>query len=343
MQSCLAASLSAFPLSVVIRVMADDRSRSTRRDSVAKLSEKSKRVTTLANQIKDSVISGFGPSRAVTFNSGLMRIRNNLNVVKCKAFYKWHQRVFVDLTASIKGRFIPEVSKSKSQSLAALVLKNTMLRIGKHRIRIALYKWQKVVDVELSQNLLPEQELRIENERLRRKSALLVPTEGNTLGLVRRRLGMMLNNSTRQSVRKAFDRWKSLSRIISYRIEMQRQQIKVDIGMQHIRSEQKKIDDVRGENNKLTLWLLSTLIFMRWKVQCLMQKLSEENDARHRDREIIYERINELKKRLANAQQIERDALATAALRGNEFCGRMKSLQYEFEGYLVNEKEQPNR
>jgi hypothetical protein len=301
--------------------------------------DQSFRVSKLATQIKDSVITSFGASRAIVLSTGLMRINKNLNVVICKAFYKWFYltnppNVSKGDTGG-RGRAISAAGKNNSSSngnsLAAIVLKNYIRRFSQKTLRMALYQWQKLLNIVPSQTLLPIPELREENARLRRKSALLEPSEHSTFGLVRRRLGLVFSNNNRQQIRKGFDRWKSLSQILSYRIEMQRQHIKVEIGMQHIRSENKKISDVHAENGKLQSWLLCSIFFMKWKIKDTNQRLLDERDIRFKEREVVYKRVTSLKKRLVYAQQVERDAVATAALRGNEFCERMQALQLEFE------------
>ena len=292
--------------------------------------DKSFRVSKLATQIKDSVITSFGPSRVLALSTGLSKITKNLNLVVCKAFYKWlhHSRP----ERGSGGAMTRRVSvSSPSDKLAAMVFKNFMHRSYANILRVALFRWVKQVGMPLSSSLLPEPELREENKRLRRKSELLQPGEKTTMGMVRRRLAMVFSASVRASVRKSFDRWRSMARILSYRIEMQRQHIKVEIGMQHIRSEKEKINNVREENNKLQNWLLCSIFFLKWKVQEMNQKLLSEKDVRFKEREIVYKRVSALKSKLVRAQQIERDAVATAALRGAEFCQRLKALQLEFD------------
>lgn len=226
-----------------------------------------------------------------------------------------------------------------SDRLGNIVFRNFMYRSFVVRMREAMYVWLKNVNITPPISLVPETEMRLENKRLRRRSQLLEPGASSTMSMVRRRLVNMFSSTLRVSVRKAFDRWRSLSKIVSYQIEMQRQHIKVEIGMQHIRSEKKKISEIRDENNKLQSWLLCSVFFMKWKIEDMKEKLLDERDLRFKEREIVYKRIDSLKKRLLRAQQVERDALATAALRGNEFCQRMNSLQLEFEMTMAPTKQ----
>lgn len=293
--------------------------------------DKSFRVSKLATQIKDSVITSFGPSRVLALSTGLAKIRKNLDLVVCKAFYKWLQHGRPGIGGAVAAAVARRASVCSSDKLAAIVFKNFMHKSYANILRVALSRWVRQVGMPLSSSLLPEPELREENKRLRRKSELMQPGEKTTMGMVRRRLAMVFSASVRSSVRKSFDRWRSMARILSYRIEMQRQHIKVEIGMQHIRSEKEKINNVREENNKLQNWLLCSIFFLKWKVQDMNRRLRSEKDVRFKEREVVYKRVSALKSKLVRAQQIERDAVATAALRGAEFCQRLKALQLEFD------------
>lgn len=300
--------------------------------------DKSFRVSKLATQIKDSVITSFGASRALALSAGINRISSNLHMVTCRAFYKWLHLstnsggiMHLAPKAHIPRPSIVSALPPASEKLAAVVFKNFMRRSYDRRMRGAVCRWMRSVHLTPSPNLIPAAELRDENTRLRRKSQLLDPGESKTLGMVRRRLVSLMSSSLRVSVRRSFDKWKSLARILSYQVEMQRQNFKVEIGMQHIRSEKGKISEIRQENSTLQNWLLCSIYFMKWKVEDMNQKLSDERDVRFRERETVHKRVQTLKQRLIHAQQVERDAVATAALRGLEFCDRMKALQVNFE------------
>ena len=97
-------------------------------------------------------------------SGGLCSINKNLRLVACKAFYKWLRETRSGHTRGHSPVRPPQAKRTKN-SLATIVLKNYMMKSCITRQKKALYLWQKATIGVASSSLLPDTELRAENER----------------------------------------------------------------------------------------------------------------------------------------------------------------------------------
>lgn len=239
-------------------------------------------------------------------------------------------------------------NKSPSLIVANQMLRALLLMIEcrfnfqRHKKQSAVLTWYRNTRFEGEADLIgtspTTMDLSTQNERLKEKiqSLLIQITSQNVLShlsptakfvIGARYIKSWLRSKATSPQFKAFEKWKISTQLLALSSSMRAQSVRVAIGMQHVESEKEAIKLVRTENANLMNMLMCSLYFLKWKMRKTMMDLFEERKLRYEERRIVSQRMEAVRARLVEAQQLERRAVAAAAQRGADFCGKLKSVQ----------------
>jgi hypothetical protein len=239
-------------------------------------------------------------------------------------------------------------TEAPSSLVANKMLRALMLMIEcrfdyqRHKKQSAMHTWYHNTRLEGEADIIGTapitMDLSTQNERLKEKiQSLLIqitsqhvfshlsPSAKFVIGA--RYLKAWIRSKQSSPLFKAFEKWKISTQILALSASMRAQSVKVAIGMQHVQSEKEAIKMVRTENANLMNMLMCSLYFLKWKMRKTMMDLFEERKLRYEERRIVAQRMEAVRGRLVAAQQLERRAVAAAAQRGADFCGKLKSVQ----------------